>query len=340
MQFPKFILFLKILSVSFCPHSTIGRQMKKTIRPKKLNSGDLVGIVTPASPVADTARIEKGTRYLESLGYRVKVGENVGKVNGYLAGTDEQRAADLHDMFADKKVKAIICLRGGYGTPRLLSLLNYNLIGRHPKIFVGYSDITALQLALWRKCRLITFHGPMAGVEMANQIDPFTEEMFWRCVTSTKKLDGITIPEEPKPEWLNKGKARGCLLGGNLSLIVSLLGTRYAPDFANSILFIEEITEEPYRVDRMMMQLQNAGLYKKTNAMLLGQFTDCVPADTTKPSLTTNEVLQTAAVAFAKPTLANLPFGHVPKKLTLPLGIQVKIDAAAHAISFLEPAVR
>ncbi len=314
--------------------------MMKPIQPPKLNKGDLIGIVTPASPVADATRIEKSVRYLESLGYRVQVGGNVGKVNGYLAGTDEERAADLHTMFADKKVKAIFCVRGGYGTPRLLSLLNYKLIARNPKIFVGYSDITALQLAFWKKCGLITFHGPMAGVEMANQIDPFTEEMFWRSVTSTKKLGTISLPDEPKVELLNKGKASGRLLGGNLSLIVSLFGTPYHPDYANSIIFIEEITEEPYRVDRMMMQLHNSPVFKKANGMLLGQFTDCVPADLTKPSLTTDEVLRDAALKFAKPTLTNLPFGHISKKITLPVGLRVRLDATNKTIKFLEAAAR
>ncbi len=314
--------------------------MIKPIRPPKLNKGDLIGILTPASPAADASRIEKGVRYLESLGYRTKVGENVGKVNGYLAGTDEERAADLHAMFADKEVKATICLRGGYGTPRLLSLLNYKLIARNPKIFVGYSDITALQLAFWKKCSLITFHGPMAGVEMANQIDPFTEEMFWQCVTSTKKLGRLSLPEEPKVETLHTGKASGRLLGGNLSLIVSLLGTQYQPGFTDSILFIEEIEEEPYRVDRMMTQLYNSNIFRKSNGMLLGQFSDCNPKDPTKPSLITEEVLQDSAAKFAKPTLANLPFGHISKKMTLPAGLRVKMDATTKSIDFLEAAVR
>lgn len=312
----------------------------KPTHPPKLKSGDLIGIVTPASPVADATRIEKGVRYLESLGYRVVIGENVGKVHGYLAGSDDERAADLHAMFSDPRVKAIIGVRGGYGTPRLLSLLNYRLIGRNPKILVGFSDFTALQLALWKKCRLITFYGPMVGVEMVHQIDPFTEELFWRVVTSPRKIGNISFPDEPPIESLRAGKASGRLLGGNLSLVASLLGTQYQPDFTGSILFIEEITEEPYRVDRMMMQLNNAALYRKANGMLLGQFTDCIPLDATKPSLTTTRVLRDAATAFAKPTLANLPFGHVSKKLTLPVGLRVRLDATAKTLQFLEPAVQ
>ncbi|MEO8168112.1 MAG: LD-carboxypeptidase [bacterium] len=311
----------------------------KTIRPPKLNKHDLIGIVTPASPVADSSRIERGVRYLESIGYRTKIGVNVGKVRGYLAGTDEERVADLHAMFADKEVKAIICVRGGYGTPRLLPLLNYRLIARNPKIFSGFSDITALQFAFWKKCGLITFHGPMAGVEMAGEIDPFTEEMFWRTVRSAKKIGKIAFPEEPQVQSLHSGKARGRLLGGNLSLIVSILGTSYQPSFRNSLLFVEEIEEQPYRLDRMMMQIRNARLYKDISGMLLGRFTGC-EADPSKPSLSTAEVFQDVAASFDKPVLANLPFGHVSKKLTLPFGLLARMDASKLSLEFLEPSVK
>ncbi len=309
------------------------------IRPPKLKRGDLIGIITPASPVADSTRIENGIRYLQSLGYTTKVGENVGKTLGYLAGTDEERVADIHSMFADKEVKAIICLRGGYGTPRLLSLLNYRLIARNPKILVGYSDITALQCALWRKCGLVTFHGPMAAVEMANQIDPFTEEHFWRLLTSTKKGGTLPFPTDLPAQTSGTGKVRGRLIGGNLALLLSVLGTPYQPSFDDALLFLEDVEEAPYRVDRMMSQLQNAGIYTKVRGLLFGQFTDCVPTDLTKPSLTTEQVLADATEKFAGPTLANLPFGHVPRKLTLPFGTLAGMNIAKEELTLLEPAV-
>mgnify|MGYP000754844927 CR=1 FL=1 len=222
----------------------MNRRQRSPLKPTRLKPGDLIGIISPSSPIADSTRIEKGVRYLESLGYRTTVGKHVGKMRGYLAGTDEERAADVHEMFSDRQVKAIVCVRGGYGTPRLLPLLNYRLIERNPKIFVGFSDVTALQLALWKKCSLITFHGPMAGVEMANAMDSFTEEMLWRCLTSNKPLGELTLPEEPLDLSLLPGVATGRLLGGNLSLVVSVLGTAYQPDFAGALVFLEEITEE------------------------------------------------------------------------------------------------
>ncbi len=309
------------------------------LKPRKLKRGDLIGIVSPASPVADATRVEKGVRYLESLGYRVKVGRNVGKTFGYLAGTDAERAADLHEMFADPDVKAIVCVRGGYGTPRLLALLNYRLIARHPKIFVGFSDVTALQLAIWKKCRLITFHGPMAGVEMANAMDPFTEEMFWRCLTSEKKLNAVPLPE--KPQVLSPAAAAtGRLLGGNLSLVLSLLGTPYQPDFTGALLFLEEVAEEPYRIDRMLTQLRNASVMSKVSGILFGRFTDCVPSDRTKPSFSVEEVLREVVQALPIPVLAEVPFGHVPTKLTLPVGVRARIAPSDASLAFLEGAVR
>jgi muramoyltetrapeptide carboxypeptidase len=311
----------------------------KIVKPQRLRKGDLIGLVTPASPVADSSRIERGVQYLEQLGYRVTVGEHVGKVCGYLAGTDDERLADLHSLFADRRVRAIIAVRGGYGTPRLLSKLNYKLISQNPKILVGFSDITALQLALWRRCGLITFHGPMAGVEMAHTIDTFTEELFWQTVTSAKKVGRISFPDEVRMAVLHSGKESGRLIGGNLSIIVSLMGTRYFPSMTNAVLFLEEICEEPYRVDRMITQLRNAEVTSACNAILTGQFTDCLPKDQSKPSFSVDEILGEAARLVAKPFISNLPFGHPPQKMTIPIGVKARVDTGTPSIEYLESAV-
>lgn len=188
----------------------------QALKPRRLRHGDLIGLVTPASPIADASRLERGVHYLESLGYRVLPAANVNKMRGYLAGTDEERAADLHALFKHKEVRAIFCIRGGYGTPRLLSLLNYRLIARNPKIFVGYSDVTALQLAFWRRCRLVSFHGPMVGVDFGEEINPFAEEWFWKLVTTSGALGRLPIDGQTAMT-LRPGKRRGRLLGGNLS---------------------------------------------------------------------------------------------------------------------------
>ena len=214
----------------------------KLVKPKKLNKNDVIGIISPASSPSELEKIEQGTKYLEKLGYRVEVGKHVGKNHGYLAGTDEERLEDLHAMFKNKAVKAIINVRGGYGSGRLLDKINYNLIKRNPKIFVGYSDITALQMAFLRKVGLVTFAGPMVAVDFsAKKVDPFTEEVFWKTITSTKKIGKITNPQNEKFYHLTKGRGEGKLVGGNLALLTSIMGTVYQPDFTNSILLLEDI---------------------------------------------------------------------------------------------------
>jgi muramoyltetrapeptide carboxypeptidase len=310
----------------------------KPLKPPRLRAGDLIGLVSPASPIADPSRIDKGVRYLESLGYRVEIAPSVLKNHGYLAGTDEERAGDLHAFFARKDIRAIMCIRGGYGTPRLLRLINYRLIASNPKIFVGYSDLTSLQLAIWKRTGLVQFHGPMVGVDMADGMDAFTEGLFWQTVTATSRVGTIALPD-PQPTALTGGKARGRLLGGNLALLVSSMGTRYFPDFRDTLLYLEDIGEEPYRVDRMLFQLLNAGILHAVSGILTGQFTDCGPKDITKPSFSVDEVFQQIADLTDRPFLARLPFGHESRKMTIPLGITARVDASRGRIEYLESAV-
>ncbi len=309
------------------------------LKPPKLKKRDLIGIVAPASPVLDPSRIDRGVSYLERLGYNVIVGANVLKNHGYLAGTDEERVADLHAMFRDRRVSMIISARGGYGTPRLLGLLDYRLIKRNPKILVGFSDITALQLALWAKCSLVTFHAPMLATDMAEPMDPFTEEMFWLVVTSNQKVGAVGFPEPMETKIVRPGSFTGHLLGGNLSILVSLLGTPYQPVLDHAAIFIEEVGEEPYRIDRMLMQLQNASSLTRCRGVMVGQCTDCVPRDPTRPFLSLDEVLKEFALALKKPVISNVPFGHVKQKITLPVGVKAKVDVERRSIELLEAAV-
>ena len=311
----------------------------KPIKPKALIRGDVIGVISPASAPASQEKIDKGAEYLERLGYRVKFGKNVRAVRGFLAGADEERASDVNEMFADKKVKAIIAVRGGYGTPRLLPLINYNLIKHNPKIFVGYSDLTALQLALYKKTGLVSFSGPMAGVEMFKGIHPFTEEHFWQMITSTKKLGTLHNPDSRPLKPMGKGRASGVLIGGNLSLITSIAGTPYLPSFKNSILFFEEIEEESYRFDRMMNQLALAGIFKDAKGIVIGELTDIKPADITKPHLTVEQIIADHLSFLSKPILTGLVYGHVPRKLTMPIGIRATVDATRCSLSLLEAAV-
>lgn len=311
----------------------------KPLKPKAIKQGDVIGVIAPASAPASQEKIDKGAEYLEGLGYRVKLGKNVRALRGFLAGTDQQRAADINEMFGDKRVRAIMAVRGGYGTPRLLPLIDYALVKRNPKIFVGYSDLTALQLAMFAKTGLISFSGPMVGVEMSKGIDPFTEENFWKMVTSTKKLGVMNNPDGRSLETIHKGVTAGILLGGNLSMMTSIAGSPYLPSFKNSILYLEEIEEECYRFDRMMNQLKLAGIFKDTKGILICELTDVKPSDTSKPFLTAEEVLTDYLSPLKKPILKGLVYGHVARKLTMPVGIRARMDANAGSIELIEPAV-
>ncbi|KAB2922717.1 MAG: LD-carboxypeptidase [Bacteroidetes bacterium] len=309
------------------------------IKPAPLRKGDVIGIVAPASPPSTLEKITKGAEYLERLGYRVTLGRNVHKVYGYLAGTDEERAADINSMFADRTVKAVIAVRGGYGTPRLLPLLDYRLIRRNPKILVGYSDLTALQLAIFRKTGLVTFSGPMAGVEMWKSIDPFTEEHFWRTVTSSKKQGPVPNPDGRPLLPLVPGTASGRLLGGNLSLITAIHGTPYAPSYRDALLFIEEIEEECYRFDRMMNHLRIARVFEQVRGTVIGELTDVKASDTSKPFLTAEQILTDMFAGVRRPAARGLVYGHVPRKVTMPIGIRATLDSRKGTLSFDEGAV-
>ena len=173
-------------------------------KPKKLNKNDVIGIISPASSPDEHSRVHKGVKYLESLGYRVKVGANVGKNHGYLAGTDQQRVDDIHSMFKDKNIKAIFTLRGGYGGFRLLDKIDYRVVKNNPKIFVGYSEITSLQMAFFEKAGLMTFAGPMVAVDFYDEVSPYTNEFFWATITSNKKLGKIKFPENQKLPFLKR----------------------------------------------------------------------------------------------------------------------------------------
>jgi muramoyltetrapeptide carboxypeptidase len=305
--------------------------------PGRLKKGDLLGIICPASPVYDMSRIESGVRYLEGLGYRTTVGRNASRHTGYLAGTDGERADDIHDMFTNRQVRGIFCARGGYGSPRLLPRLDYRRIARNPKIFVGYSDITALSMAFWTKCRLVTYHGPMLAVDLAAGVDPFAEESLWRMLTSPERHATLAMSDDDA-RVRHSGAASGRLLGGNLSLLVSLLGTPYMPDIRGGLLFLEEIGEDPYRVDRMLTQIANAGIFSRARGIALGRFTACVPKDPDVPSLSLGEVIAGRAELAERPFLSGFPIGHEKRMVTVPVGLRARLDADRGEITLLEPA--
>lgn len=310
------------------------------VKPQRLKPKDIIGIISPASSPDEFLRVEKGVKYLESLGYRVKVGKNVGKNHGYLAGTDEERVEDLHLMFKDKNVKAVFTVRGGYGAFRLLDKIDYRIIKSNPKIFVGYSEITSLQMAFFEKTGLVTFAGPMVGVDFYDEVSPYTTEKFWAMITSNKKIGKLTFPEDQKLPFLNKGNASGRIIGGNLAVFAALLGTEYFPNLTGKILMIEDIGELPYRIDRMLNQLRLAGAFKKIKGIILGRFVDCNEHDPAKKTLSLGEVIQHYVGEVKVPSVYTFPHGHIKDFLTVPFGIKVNLNATKGTIEFAEAAVK
>lgn len=297
--------------------------MPRIIKPTRLRPGEVIGVVAPASPMKPEL-LEQGVRYLEGLGYRVKLGKFVYRETGYLAGSDRERSRDLNAMFRDRQVRAIICVRGGYGTPRLLHLLDYDAIRNQPKIFVGYSDITALQLAIFRRTGLITFSGPMVAADMGRGIDPFTEAQFWRMITEPVPY-GDLQPQQDRPfAAITTGRVRGRLLGGCLSLVATVAGTAFMPAVHKSIFFLEEIGEEIYRIDRYLVHLRELGVFAKIGGFVLGQVLDC-EAKNGAPSLRLEDLMQDFIRPLGVPALMNLEYGHAGRKHTMPIGASAEL---------------
>jgi muramoyltetrapeptide carboxypeptidase len=305
---------------------------------KRLRRGDVIGLVAPASPPRSRQKVEAGVRYLEGLGYRVKLGRNVDAKRGYLAGTDAQRLEDLNGMFRDRQVRAIFAMRGGYGSPRLLPFIDYAAVRRDPKVLVGMSDLTGLQLALWRRASLLTFSGPMLETDFGGVRDAYTEEMFWDLVTSNRRWMGQ--PAGQRLRTLRPGRVEGRLLGGNLSLVVSNLGTPYHPQYQGALLFLEEIGEPLYRVDRMLTQLRNAGVMQRIGALICGQFTESPRSEGAQETLMKRQLWEEVASWFNGPMVDGLSYGHVTTKLTVPIGVQARLDTRRGRLELLECVVR
>ncbi|HEY6436887.1 MAG TPA: LD-carboxypeptidase [Ignavibacteriaceae bacterium] len=310
------------------------------IKPKKLKRGELIGIISPASAPNDENLVESGVKYIESFGYKTTLGKNVGKIRGYLAGTDEERVEDIHQMFGDNKVKAIFCLRGGYGASRMLDKINYKLIRKNPKIFVGFSEITSLQMAFLKKSNLISFAGPMLVSNFSSEINCFTETNFWKAITSTSRPGRIQIIENQQFSKIDIKETTGRLVGGNLSVFSSLIGSGFLPELKYKILFLEEIDEPPYKIDRMLNQLKLNKIFKQLNGIILGSFSDCVEKDKNKKTLALEEVWNDYFETIKVPVIHSFPHGHIKDILTFPFGIKVKMNVKKGFVEIVESGVR
>jgi muramoyltetrapeptide carboxypeptidase len=318
------------------------------IRPRHLSLGDTLGIVAPASAPPDPQAVDRAVAVLEELGFKIKLAPNVRKHHGFLAGTDRERADDLMRMFTDRKVDAVLCVRGGYGTARLLPRLDYRVIRANAKIFVGYSDITSLHCALLTQANLISFHGPMLNSDFVHAVMPkFTQQSFLRTLGAehgpAPSISNISDGYRRRTiTILRRGLAHGQLIGGNLSLLCTLIGTPWQPPFKGRILFLEDVGEQPYRFDRMLTHLLNCGLLQQVAGIAIGLNADC--ADPKAKSgqeyrQTLEDVLKERLLPLKIPVVAGLPFGHVPHNATLPIGVRATLDAQHGSLLLTEPAV-
>lgn len=314
---------------------------RKRILPRRLQAGDTVGLITPGSFISDES-LEKAVNNALKLGFKVKMGKHIRAQRGFTAGTDQQRLDDLHLMFADDSVAGIWCARGGYGCSRLLPFLDYKLISRNPKALIGYSDITALLNAIYHKTGLVGFHGPVA----ASELTEYTEARFRAVVMEGAAPYAIplsTANQEKDDEAyrtypVRAGKARGALIGGNLSLLAALAGTEYLPEVEGKIVFIEDIGEKPYRIDRMLTQLRQAWKLDKAAGLAMGIYEDCQPKEGDL-SLSLEETIRDRTEGLGIPAIYGLSFGHIDDQCTLPVGIEAELDVERQHLKLLERAV-
>ena len=317
------------------------------VKPKALRRGDAISVVAPAGPVV-RERIEKAFDYLRSLGYRIKTHGDVFRSRGYLAGDDSTRAEELMAAFADPESTAVWCARGGYGVARILDRLDYDVVQRHPKVFIGFSDITALHLALQNRTGLVTFHGPnlQDGFGAAEDMSSTTEAALWRMISLDEQNStgeqhctyAETGVADVTLRTIAPGIANGRLTGGNLSVLAGLVGTPYEVDTAGRILFLEDVNEPIYRVDRYLAQLALAGKLQAAAGIVLGGFTfDEGAASGGEAAMT--ELLDEYFGKLNVPVLAGLPAGHQRENWVLPINALVEVNADARRVSVIETPV-
>jgi Uncharacterized proteins, homologs of microcin C7 resistance protein MccF len=315
------------------------------VHPKALKPGDTVGLITPATYVPDPDRLALAERTMKYFGLRMKMGKNAGKrMNDYRTSIEE-RLDDLHAMFRDKTVDAVFAIRGGYGSMHLLDRIDYDLIRRNPKIFLGYSDITAMHLAIYKHSKLITFHGPIT----LSRFTDYTQKYFRKALFEAQPIGTVTNPPESNElrpshslRTIRPGLANGLLTGGNLTLISNTMGTPYEIETKGKILFLEDVDEEPYSIDRMLTHLRLAGKFDGVAGVIFGECQDCRPKDY-KPSSAIpyglGEVLDNILGDLKVPVLYGLTIGHTDDQLTLPLGVAATLDATNRTLEIKEAGV-
>jgi muramoyltetrapeptide carboxypeptidase len=321
----------------------VKRKSMRLLKPARLQTGDLVGVIAPGGHASD-ASMAKAAANIESLGLRVRFGDNINYVYGNYAGTVEQRAADLHAMFRDPEVKAVWAIRGGSGCISLLEHIDYQLIRSNPKILIGYSDITCLQLAILKHAGLVTFHGPVASstfsdyaVTQLQNVLMTPHDTYTIAMSAENALKALEQPAYAI-RTVHAGVASGRLIGGNLSMMAALAGTPYAADFKDAILYVEDVNEEPYRIDRWMTQLQLNQGFRHAAAVMLGIFENCEATDG-ESALSLADTVDQHLLPLTRPAVTGYSFGHIRNQFTIPVGVRGRLDTQQQTLTLLEPGV-
>jgi muramoyltetrapeptide carboxypeptidase len=304
------------------------------LKPKALKKGDVVGICASAGSISDPGEVGEFIDVLKDQGFKVKLGKNVAQRYGYFSAKDEERAAEFMSMITDPDVKGIFFIRGGWGCARILPFLDFEVIKLNPKVIMGFSDISTLLNAITLKTGLITFHGPNGNASWNSR----TMEYFHSIMVHGESHTFHNRVEDSKIRTINGGITEGELFGGNLTVVSSMIGTDYLPDWKGKILFLEDLKEEPYRIDRMLTQLKLAGLFEKVKGVVLGAFRDCV-AEERDRAFTVDQVFDQHFRSLEIPVYSGAQFGHVVNKFILPVGTKVQIDADKGTIKMLESAI-
>jgi muramoyltetrapeptide carboxypeptidase len=305
------------------------------IKPKALKPGDTIAISSPAGAVWDEAQVEKFSGIVQSLGFKVKLGQTLKEKYGYFAGSDELRAKELMSFFSDPEVAGIFCMKGGWGCARLLDKLDYDVIRKNPRVLMGFSDVTTLLLAIHAKTGLVTFHGPVGN----SGWNEFSMDYIRRVLMEKEKfIYAYPSVDDDKPYTITPGKASGKLAGGNLTVIAGIIGSGYLPDWKNKILFLEEAKEEPYSIDRMLTQLKLAGVLKDISGFIFGKCVKCLAEEPHKAFLF-KEVLEQHIRPLNIPSYYGAMIGHIENKYTIPIGIDAQMDAGNFELRLLESAV-
>ncbi len=314
------------------------------LRPRRLRPGDTIGLISPANASFEREPVALAIEAMQAMGLQVRLGAHALARRGQFGGSDAERAEDIHRFFADDGVAGLLALTGGSGCARIVDRLDYGLIRRHPKFFGGFSDLTCLLNAIHQQTGLVTFHAPFAGSTWTS----FSTRHFLELVMQAQAPllrnpageRGDDLVQARDRAWtIRGGRARGRLVGGNLAVLSAMAGSAYWPDFRGAILFLEDINEYIYRVDRMLATLRLAGAFRQLAGVVLGQFSKCEPGDGNYGTLTLDEVFEDYFGALGVPVYRGAMIGHIPRKFTLPLGVDAEIDADACTLRILEPAV-